>query len=153
MKLRTNQIKDITLGAAYVDSIDKKTRFHRFTKEQEDLYKTVSDNFYNKTFSNACIRLEFETDSSRLFIKTEVTPRSSRTFYSHDVFIDGKLLGTLNGNVKSDRTVTVSKEFNLFEKGKAKTVCIYLPWSCSSDIIELRLMTELTSHLFKSHEK
>ena len=139
MKLTTNQIKDITLGAAYVDSIDKKTKFHRFTKKQEDLYKTVSDNFYNKTFANSCIRLEFETNSSSLFIKTEVTPRSSRTFYSHDVFINGELLGTLSGNIEPTEIVTTSKEFALGEKGKAKTVRICLPWSCSADIIELSI--------------
>ena len=139
MKLTTNQIKDITLGAAYIDSIDKKTRFHRFTKEQEDLYKTVSDNFYNKTFSNSCIRLEFETNSSSLFIKTEVTPRSSRTFYSHDVFTNGELLGTLSGNIVTNTSEIVSKKFDLGEKGKTKTVRICLPWSCSSDIIELSI--------------
>ncbi|MBR2850513.1 MAG: hypothetical protein IKB84_05715, partial [Clostridia bacterium] len=61
MKLTHEQIKSITVGAAYIELVDDKTVFHRFTKEQEELYKTVKKEFYNKAFSNSCIRLEFET--------------------------------------------------------------------------------------------
>ena len=139
MKLTHEQIKSITLGAAYIDFIDGKTVFHRFTKEQEKLYQSVSENFYNKTFATSCIRLEFETDSSNLFIKTQIKPRSSRTYYAHDVFVDGNICGTLNGTLNSTDAIIVSKEFALGEKGKSKTVRIHLPWSCSSDIIELSL--------------
>ena len=137
MKLTHDQIKNITLGAAYVEFTDNKTVFHRFTKEQNELYQTVSENFYNKTFSTACVRLEFETDSSSLFIKTEIKPRSSRTYYSLDLFVDGKFADTLEGNLESKQNDIISKKFDLGEKGKIKTVCIHLPWSCSSDIIEL----------------
>ncbi len=144
MKLTHEQIKSITLGAAYIELIDGKTVFHRFTKEQEALYRTVSDNFYNKTFSTSCVRLEFETNSSNLYIKTQVTPRSSRTFYSHDVFVDGKLCGTLDGNLCEKATSTVSKEFALGEKGTRKNVCICLPWSCSSDMIEISIDDDAT---------
>ena len=139
MKLTHEQIKSITLGAAYVDFTDGKTVFHRFTKEQENLYKTVSENFYNKTFATSCIRLEFETDASALFIKTQITPRSSRTYYSHDVFVDGNIRGTLNGSLNNANAIVVSKDFSLGEKGKTKTIRIHLPWSCSSDILELSL--------------
>ena len=36
MKLSHEQIKSITLGAAYVEEIEQRTVFHRFTKEQEE---------------------------------------------------------------------------------------------------------------------
>lgn len=139
MKLTYEQIKSITLGASYVDLIDGKTVFHRFTKEQETLYETVSENFYNKTFATSCIRLEFETDSSSLFIKTQIKPRSSRKYYSHDIFVNSELCGTLNGSLNNASDIIISKDFSLGEKGKTKTVRIHLPWSCSSDIIELSL--------------
>ena len=142
MKLTHEQIKSITLGAAYVELIGEKTVFHRFTKEQEELYKTVSENFYNKTLATSCIILEFETESSYLFIKTQIKPRSSRRFYSHDVFVNGELCGVLNGNISDrdiDNGVTVSKKFELGEKEKKKSIRIHLPWSCSSDIIELSI--------------
>ena len=139
MKLTHEQIKSITLGASYVEFLNEKTVFHRFTKEQEALYRSVSDNFYNKTFANSCVRLEFETDSEKLFIKTQVTPRSSRTFFSHDVFVDGKLCKSLIGKLEAETSETVSKEFELGKKGTKKAVRVCLPWSCSSDIIELSI--------------
>ena len=139
MKLSYEQIKNVTLGAAYVDVFEENIRFHRFTKEQETLYETVSDNFYNKAFANSCVRLEFKTNSSRLFIKAKVTPRSSRRFYSHDVFVDGKLCGSLENSYIEVEGAIVSKEFILGEKEAEKSVRICLPWSCSSDIIELSI--------------
>ena len=139
MKLTHEQIKDVTIGAAYIDEINGKTRFHRFTREQENLYKGVSDNFYNKTFSNSCVRLEFETDSKKIFIKAEITARSSRTFYSHDVFVNDKPCGELSGKTDSAQSKIVSKEFILGEDKTSKRICIHLPWSCSSDIIEISI--------------
>ena len=139
MKLTHERIENITLGAAYVDTADGNTRFHRFTKEQERLYETVSDNFRNKTLANSCVRLEFTTDSSTLFIKTHVTPRSSRRFFSHEIFVDERLCGTLGGDCSDADGAVTSKEFLLGEKGVEKSVRICLPWSCSSDIIELSL--------------
>ena len=139
MKLSHEQLKGIALGAAYVDIADSKTVFHRFTKKQEKLYQNVKSDFYNKTFATSCVRLEFETDSSTLFIKTQITPRSSRRFFAHDIFIDDKLCGTLNGSQLDAESSTISKSFALGKKGIAKKVRINLPWSYSSDIIELSL--------------
>lgn len=137
MQLTHEQIKSITLGAAYVEFTDNKTVFHRFTKEQEALYQTVKSDFYNKTLSTSCVRLEFKTDSSYLFIKTQIKPRSSRKFYSLDVFVNGKFHGAMSGSINCDDNIVDSKEFHIGENGKSKTVRIHLPWSCSSDIIEL----------------
>lgn len=143
MKLTHEQIKSITLGAAYVDCVDGRTVFHRFTKEQEELYREVKAEFYNKAFSNSNVRLEFETDSSSLFLKSYMTRRSSRTYYSHDVFVDGKLVGALWGKFDEDPEATkngiAAGRFMLGEAGVMKKVRIHLPWSYSSDIIELSI--------------
>ena len=139
MKLTHEQIKSITLGAAYIEFIDEKTVFHRFTKEQENFYKEVSDNFYNKTSATSCIHLEFETDSASLFIKTQVKPRSSRNYYSHDIFVDGKFFEALSGKLDEKEIDIISKSFDFGKRGVKKNICIHLPWSCSSDIIELAI--------------
>ena len=139
MKLTHEQIKSIALGASYVEESDEKTVFHRFTKEQEELYKTVKDSFYNKTFSSSCIRLEFKTDSKSLFIKTLITPRSSRTFYSIDTFVDGKLVGAIKGNANNSECNIAEGCFTLGDSKTQKNVRIHLPWSCSADIIEISI--------------
>ena len=143
MKLSHEQIKSITLGAAYVEEIEQRTVFHRFTKEQEEMYAGVKQEFYNKAFSNSCIRLEFETDSASLFLKTYLTKRSSRVYHSHDIFVNGRLAGRLWGKFddtpESVKNGIAAGMFSLGESVKTKKVCIHLPWSYSSDIIELSL--------------
>ena len=143
MKLSYDQIKDITLGAAYVEQKDGKTVFHRFTKKEEELYKISDSGFFNKAFANSCVTLEFCTNSASLFIKSHIIPRSSRRFFSHDIFVNNILIGSLKGKFESDEEVsngkTVDGEFCLGEENREKSIRIHLPWSCSSDIIELSI--------------
>ena len=143
MKLNYQQISAVTIGAAYIEQINEKTVFHRFTQKEEELYKATEYNFYNKAFANSCITLEFETDSSSLYIKSHIIPRSSRTFFSHDIFVNNNLCGVLNGKFEYGEDITVGKtvegNFLLGEKGANKRIRIHLPWSCSSDIIELSI--------------
>ena len=143
MKLSLEQIKNIAFGAAYVEQIDEEIVLHRFTKEQEELYRAVDSGFYNKSFANSCITLEFKTNSTSLFLKSHIKPRSSRTFFSHDIFVDNTLCGVLRGKFENNEDLSAGKvvesEFSLGEKGIEKNVRIHLPWSCSSDIIELSL--------------
>lgn len=146
MTLNYKQITDITFGASYIEQTNGKIIFHRFTKEEEELYKSAEYNFYKKAFANSCITLEFSTDSSSLYIKSHITPRSSRTFFSHDIFVNDKLCGVLNGKFEYDEDIetgkTVEADFLLGEKGIQKNIRIHLPWSCSSDIIELSIDDE-----------
>ena len=143
MKLSHQQIKDIAFGAAYVEQIDGKTVLHRFTREQEELYRSVDAGFYNKSFANSCITLEFKTDSASLTFKSHIKPRSSRLFFSNDIFVDNTLCGVLKGNFENgediERGKAVEGEFSLGEKGIEKSIRIHLPWSCSSDIIEISI--------------
>ena len=51
MKLTYQQICDITQGVAYVSEEDGSVVFHRFTKEQEELYYKTNQCFYLNTDS------------------------------------------------------------------------------------------------------
>lgn len=48
MKLDIYQIKDITLGAVNIEKYDNSLNFHRFTKEQEDIYLKSKNTFHKK---------------------------------------------------------------------------------------------------------
>ena len=143
MKLNYEQIKDITLGAAYIENAEDRIKFHRFTQEEEALYDSVGYKYYKKTLANSCITLEFETDSASLYIKSHVTPRSSRMFFSHDVFVNDAFCGALKGEFESEENAVsgmlAEGKFSLGEKNITKRIRIHLPWSCSSDIIELSI--------------
>ena len=134
MKLSVEQIRKIATGAAYVDEIDGNIQLHRFTKEQEEAYKSRSNDFYKKCFATAGIRLEFVTDSSTLFLKTEVFSGSSRKFFSHAVYVNGEFIGELAAQTNVG---VFSESFSLGEG--EKTVTVYFPWSACSKIIELSI--------------
>ena len=134
MKLSTEQIRKIAIGVAYVEESDGKIELHRFTKEQHEAYKTRSDDFYQKTFATAGIRLEFVTDSQTLFLETEVYSGSSRKFFSHAIYVNGEFIGELAAQTNVG---TFSDSFSLGEG--EKTVTIYFPWTASSKIIEFSL--------------
>ena len=85
MKLAFKEIKKIAIGIAYAEEKNGKVELHRFTKAQEEAYKERSADGYSKSFATAGIRLEFTTDSKELFLKVEVSPGSSRKYFSIDV--------------------------------------------------------------------
>ena len=138
MKLSLEQIKSITKGAARVVSDNGKVKFLRFTEEQEKFYEQYPD-FHKKTFATAGVRLEFVTSSRSLSLKVDVTPSSSRTYFTHDIYVDGELKHSLGADVGDapDKHVTVEGSYAL-GAGK-KTVRIYFPWSVCSELISLEL--------------
>ncbi len=90
MKLSLEQIKDITSGAIRVEDSDGKINFFRFTKEEEELYKSTSSDFYMKSFSTSGIKLHFKTNSTKLSLKAFVTSGSSRKYFAFDLFVNGE---------------------------------------------------------------
>lgn len=142
MKLSNEELKSITSGAAYTDSVEERTVFHRFTKEQEIFYKADAPDFSNKIYSNSGIRLEFRTDSTSLFIKALLTQRTSRNYYSFEVFVNREKAGVLRGQLRDEavageKGIKVAGEFKLGESKEMKDVCVFLPWSFSADIEEI----------------
>jgi len=145
MNLNLSQIKNITTGAVRIEEIDNDFHFYRFTKQQEELYKKRSDDFYKKTFATSGVRFSFRTNSQTLFLRTEITGGSSRTYFAFDVFVNGEKIDTLDNfsgtELPHDYTKIAfalgeySKKFNL--GAGDKEVCIYFPWSVNAVVKEL----------------
>lgn len=136
-KLNFEQIKPLVHGAAEIEEKDGKIYLSRFTKEQQELYKTVSSDFYIKSHSTAGISLEFDTDSENLSLSVLVDKGSSRTFFTHSVFVNGKRMGKLSGDIGDSENVPFEKTFKLGVG--MKRVGILFPWSVASHLIALQL--------------
>ena len=145
MKLDYDKIKQITLGAVSVNEETSGITFSRFTPEQQEMYRVRNADFYNKTFAPAGVKLSFKTDSKNLFVKIKAIATSSRTYFSVDVCVNGKLIGSVDNfsGVKLERNYTVQKfelgEFSgKFELGDGeKDVCVHFPWSVRMVLEEL----------------
>lgn len=147
MKLNKEQIERILLGAVRVEEENGLVRPYRFTEEQQEHYRNVREDFYLKTYTSAGMKLEFETDSRTLFLHVITGEPISRSYFSFDVFVNGKMIGNLdnfsNRKLPEPYTVAVlptgeySKEFSLGEG--MKKVTVYLPWSVSTSFKEISL--------------
>ena len=147
MKLNLSQIKSITTGAVRIEELSDGFHFYRFTAEQQEIYKNRNQDFYEKTFATSGVKMCFNTNSTKLFLKTTVTRGSSRSYFAFDVFVNGKLYDALDNyshlNLPLDYTKEVyqggefSKEFT-FGAGE-KEICIYFPWSVAAVVKELSL--------------
>ena len=136
-KLDFEQIKPLTFGAARIEEKDGKISFFRFTKEQQDLYKSACLDFYMKSFSTSGISLEFETDSDNLSLSVSVSKGSSRTFFTHSIFVGGEKFDELSGNIENNENVPFEKSFKLGHG--MKKVRILFPWSVASSLVALEL--------------
>jgi len=135
MKLTVDQIKDVARGAVRVEENDGKICLYRFTKEQEELYRTYNADFYKKSFATSGIVLEFITDSKVLKLDVEVNSGSSRKFFEHSIFVDQKKYATLGCR---ESNCGVFGGCWTLPNGE-KTVKIYFPWSTTSRIIGFEL--------------
>lgn len=142
MELGFDKIKEIVTGGVRIEEENGSIKLYRFTKEQEELYRVTSQEFYGKSLSAAGIKLSFQTDSKSLSLKLTTAQGSSRKYFSVDVVVDGKPLGYLDNfsdvALPADYTKlefplgTFEKSFSLGEG--IKTVCVHLPWSASASI-------------------
>lgn len=144
MNLNLSQIIDITTGAVRIEEIDNGIHFYRFTQQQEELYKNRSYDFYKKTFATSGVQMRFQTNSQTLFLRTEITSGSGRSYFAFDVFVNGVKIDTLDNfsDIDIPQNYTTlnfplgefSKEFNL-GIGE-KEVCVYFPWSVKAILKE-----------------
>lgn len=147
MTLNYCKIKEITCGAAYIDTEDGFFCFHRFTPEQEAIYTVRSADFCKKAFATSGVKLCFETDSKYLFLKGRVRPGSSRAYYAADLFINGEFAGSISnfdGVELPINYTAVRLDGGAFEKRFAlgegvKRLCFYLPWSVNMQIEAISL--------------
>jgi len=145
-RLTYDEIVQITKGAAYIEEMEGKVSFHRFTKEQEELYFQLRNPFFIAAHYSAGVKLEFQTDSTRLYLKADVwTGSDSRFFFAFDVFVNGAFLDSMDNfsereleqNYTEDKYLTgvFEKEFYLGEG--MKTVCVHLPYSMETKLCQL----------------
>ena len=145
MNLNLSQIREITLGAVRVEKVENDIHFYRFTAQQEKLYKNRDDDLYSKTFATSGVQIRFKTDSQYLFLKTQVSKASSRSYFAFDVFAGGEKIGSLDNfsdvSLPQDYTklsLPYGEFSKKFELGVGeKEVCIYFPWSVMATIKEL----------------
>ena len=147
MKLSHEQIRAICQGAVRTKETEKGVRLYRFTEAQEELYRQVKADFHRKSFASAGMKLCFKTDSTSLFLKVNVTPASTRQYFSIDVWANGIPAGYLDNYSHMELPQNYASvqcplgEFSKkFELGEGdKLVKIYLPWSVAAEIMELSL--------------
>lgn len=147
MKLTIDQIREVCQGAVRIEEKAEGIHFYRFTEEQEELYRVRSRDFCEKTFATAGVKLCFETDSTSLFLKINVTPGSSRSYFSVDVMVNGECIGYVDNFVEEDMPAAYttvncpmgefSKEFSLGQG--IKKLSIHLPWSMALELRECSL--------------
>ena len=137
MKLTFEQFQAATRGVAYVTEDDGLVRFHRFTREQEDLYSHCSEEFYAKAFATAGVILEFDTDSENLAFSVVVAKGSSRPWFVHSIFVDGQPIGQLDGQLNPPELTHAEGRWNLGKGQKRVKICF--PWSAGSVVKALEL--------------
>ncbi|MBQ1186100.1 MAG: SGNH/GDSL hydrolase family protein [Clostridia bacterium] len=135
--LNFKEIKSLVHGASRVEEGDGVISFFRFTKEQQELYWATSRDFYNKTFATAGISLEFDTNSQNLELSVLVSKGSSRSYFTHSIFVDGVRIGDLSGNIRDGENRSFEKSFGLGTG--LKRVKILFPWSVYSRLKSLKL--------------
>ncbi|MBQ8813442.1 MAG: SGNH/GDSL hydrolase family protein [Lachnospiraceae bacterium] len=145
MKLSNEQIQSICLGMVRAVTTEHGICPRRFTERQEEVYKRTDVGFHKNTLTAAGMKLCFETDSTSLFLKVNVSRGSSRTYFSFDVMVNGELVDYLDNFSDVELPVDYTKmelphgEFSkYFALGEGiKQVCIYLPWSVAVEINEV----------------
>lgn len=146
MKLDFEQIRAVALGAEEIVQEEKGIHLHRFSSRQRELYRHTNEDFYRKSFATSGIKLQFLTDSQKLNLDVTVSSASSRSYFSIDVFVDGKMIGSIDNltdDMPQDYTEVVlplgdfSKSFDL--GAGMKKVCVYLPWSACAVIRKMEL--------------
>ena len=151
MQLTLEQLQAAAQGTAYLEEAGEEIQFHRFTAEQEALYKTHNEDFWKKAFATAGVKLSFRTDSDwlRLQVRAKQVTRT-RMYFALDVAVDGTVIGSVDNysdQVLPEAYTTISCRFGDFEKrfdlgSGMKTVTIYFPWSADLRILSLELMDD-----------
>ena len=100
--------------------------FRRFAPGQAAAYREAgNDDFYQKTFASAGVRLALRTDAEALSFDYRFERGSSRAFGFFDVYVDGALAA--HGGLEADDG---ARHAFAAELGPGeKRVEIYLPWS------------------------
>ena len=137
MKLTFEQIRSVTTGAVSVTQEADGIRFFRFTPEQMTLVQPGVAQYKEKLLASAGIQLSFRTDSTTLYLRTLLSPGSTRSYFSFDLTVNGIHTDSMDnfthqpipeGTPMSPRPL--GRHEKAFDLGEGeKTVCLYFPWS------------------------
>lgn len=145
MKLTFEEIRSALTGAVSAEVKEGALHPYRFTEEQMVLYENRPR--YKKRHTNgAGIRLFFQTNSTRLFLKLNVSDRNNPPAFAADVFINGAYYDCIR-NFEEPLPENYHEQeypFGIFEKefslGEGlKTVTVYLPYAYEVEIMEVAL--------------
>lgn len=126
MLLTLEQIQDIARGCARVEERDGAFVLMRFTEKQAQAYLDIgNEDFYNKTFATAGVRLAFKTDSAHFAFDYRFTRGSSRQFGHFDIYIDGYMTNHF-GTVGLE---SMAGHADIALGEGMKTVEVHFPWS------------------------
>lgn len=147
MRLSFEQIKAISTGAVRFEEGAEGVSLYRFTEEQEKLFEETNIDFYTRTQSSAGIKLVFQTNSKKLFIRTKIVPGCCRKYFSIDVFVNGEPIGYLDNFSDTEnldeyiKTQLLHSKFEkTFELGDGiKVVHVYLPWAMQAVLQEISI--------------
>jgi lysophospholipase L1-like esterase len=132
MYLSLDTIREITRGCARVEEHDGTFMLMRFTEKQARAYLDVigNEDFYNKTFATAGVRLAFRTNSTQFAFDYRFYGGSSRKFGYFDVYINGAMTSHF-GSIGQEN---LSGHSTIALPDGANTVEIHFPWSRRTDI-------------------
>lgn len=146
MNVELEQLQTIATGTVKILKENGGICFHRFTKEQEELFKNTED--FALLLSPAGIKLHFNTNSTKIVLKglTEQVSKV-RSFYCIDIVKDGKLLDCIKNydelnigpkySEKEYETGYFSKEISL--GNGFKNIEIHLPYSVKFTLYKIEL--------------
>ena len=146
MNVELEQLQTIATGTVKILKENGGICFHRFTKEQEELFKNTED--FALLLSPAGIKLHFNTNSTKIVLKglTEQVSKV-RSFYCIDIVKDGKLLDCIKNydelnigpkySEKEYETGYFSKEISL--GNGFKNIEIHLPYSVKFTLYKMEL--------------
>lgn len=138
MRVTFEQLKAATLGAVRVQQDEQGIHFYRFTEAQEALYSRTAAkaSAYVRSITTAGVRLHFRTNSCSLGLAVTVTQGTSRSYFSFDVLVNGKRIGTLDNigdtvlQGAPQQELPIGSFEGAFDLGAGeKEVCIHFPWS------------------------
>lgn len=147
MKLSFDQIKSAAHGVSYCEEKDGKIYFHRFNRDLEKFYHKAEPAFDCKLLAAAGVSLRFITDSTTLLLSVDTERGSTRTYFSHDVFVNGTYYDSLANFEKKDMAGNYSVgEFRLgrYEKifslpAGTKEITVLFPALVCSALCSLEL--------------
>ena len=137
MKLTIDQLQAAARGVAYITEEDGRVRLHRFTAAQEEMYCLCNAEHYDRSFATAGVVLEFDTNSTQLRLAVRCRKGSSRHWFVHSIFVNGKRIGELRGKFTPPETVDAEDTWQL--GSDTKRVKLVFPWSAGSEICALEL--------------